>query len=104
MKIAFVGEKDMVYPMKAIGADVYPVEEMKDALSIMRDVLSKDYGIVFYSEELHSKIRDLIEEYREKPYPALVPLPGVTGSKGIGIELLKEIMKKAAGITLGGEE
>jgi len=103
MKIALIGEQDMVFPFKAFGIEVYPVKEPKTGEEIIRKLLGdSDYAFLFVSETIYPDIKDIVDEVRKIPYPGIIPVPGIKGKSKVSMENLREIIRKAIGIDIGG--
>ncbi len=100
MKIAVIGPESGIIPFRAIGADTYPAGEKPD--EIVREVLGRDYGIVFITEDTIKRLEDrkIIMETEIN----VVPIPGVGGETGFGRERIRELIKRAVGVDLGGEK
>ena len=73
------------------------------AISPIRSVLSsrelaKDgYGVIYITEELFEGLSEEVEYYRDKPLPAIIPIPGVKGNTGIGMRNVSLSVEKAVG-------
>ncbi len=46
------------------------------------------------TENIYSEILDTVYEYNEKRLPAIIPIPGMKGSTGIGIQNIKKAVEK----------
>lgn len=94
-KIAVVGDKDSVLAFKAVGIDVYPTETT-EAESVVKK-LAKDCAVIFVTEEVAVAIPSVIEKYKAKSFPAIIPIPtGVTQS-GVGMDGIRRNVEKAIG-------
>ncbi len=103
MKMALIGEQDMVFPFKAFGIEVFPVDNVEEGEKIIRKLLGEnDYAFLFVSEGIYPGLKDIVNEVRKIPYPGIIPVPGVKGRTNISIENLREIIRKAIGIDIGG--
>ena len=100
MKIAFIGPEDGLIPFKAIGADTYAAGENPD--EVLKEVLKMDYGIVFVTEDTINKLKDkrIIVETEVN----VIPIPGVGGETGFGRERIRNLIRTAVGVDLGGEK
>ncbi len=100
MKIAFAGPYDLVSPFKSLGAEIIDTED-KNIEELKNEIESSDFAIVFVFE---SVFKDLLkfEELMSSPKINVVPIPGIEGSKGFGQVRIREIVKKAVGMDLGG--
>lgn len=100
MKIAFAGSYHLVSPFKSLGAEIIDTED-KNIEELKNEIESSDFAIVFVFE---SVFKDLLkfEELMSSPKINVVPIPGIEGSKGLGQVRIREIVKKAVGMDLGG--
>jgi len=94
-KIAVIGDEDLILGLKIFGFDTFFVK--KDIREIFKEILEKNYSICLIQEVYFPKLRDLISEIREKPFPLILPIPDHREIRGIGEELLREITLKAIG-------
>ena len=63
----------------------------------MHTLCKGDYGIIFITEQAYVQIPEIIDEYKESPTPAIIPIPGKDGSLGIGIKNVKKNVERAVG-------
>lgn len=94
-KIAVVGDKDSVLAFKASGLDVYPTT-IEDSQNIVK-ALAKECAVIFVTEEIATNIPEIIEKYKSKSFPAIIPIPTGVSSTGIGIEGIRKNVEKAIG-------
>ena len=100
--IGVVGGKDTVLCFKAIGLDVFPVDE-EDAEGCRRTVdrLAREgYGIIFVTEQVAKTIEDTIDRYKNSMLPAVILIPGSQGSLGIGLQKIRDNVEKAVGVNI----
>lgn len=95
-KIAVVGDKDSVLAFKAIGLDVFPVDTVEDAREKVR-LLAREYAVIFVTEQIAEGISSLLDRYKTRAYPAIIPIPGNAGSNGYGMQGIKSDVEKAIG-------
>lgn len=98
-KIAIIGAKDSILPFKAVGVEVYPVNHYFEAVEVLKK-LARDYSVIFVTEEIAVQISETIDRYRAKPYPAIIPIPGASGSNGYGMKNISQNVEKAIGIDI----
>lgn len=95
-KIAVIGDKDTVLAFKSIGFDCYSVwtaEEAKDKLK----ALAMNYKIIYITEEYAISLNDLIEKYKNRAFPIVIPIPTASGSTGYGLDSVRKNIEKAIG-------
>lgn len=94
--IAALGDADTVFAFKAAGADAYAVMGETEAREKLR-ILARNYDIIFITEQFAEKLPDLIARYKTRPFPAVIPIPSVSGTTGYGRKLVKADVEKAIG-------
>ncbi|MFO7951303.1 MAG: V-type ATP synthase subunit F [Bacillota bacterium] len=96
-KIAVVGDKDSILGFKTIGVDTFPVTSSEAAIDTLKKLVSKNYGVIFITEELASGMEDVINELHKRFLPTIVLIPNNKGTMGIGIQQIKNNVEKAIG-------
>lgn len=97
-KIAVVGDKGSVLGFKSVGFEVFMANTQQEISDTMTQLCrSGDYGIIFITEQAYVQIPKIIDEYKEIPTPAIIPIPGKDGSLGIGIKNVKKNVERAVG-------
>ena len=104
-KIAVLGDKESILAFKAIGVDVFPVNEEEEAREELKK-LARKYSVIFITEDIAIKINDVVERYKAKPYPAVIPIPSSNGTNGYGMDQIHKNVEKAIGadILFGKED
>lgn len=96
-KIGVIGEKDAVLGFKALGFSVFSVESRDQAAKTLTELAKDDYAFIYITEQTAAGIEHEINQYREERFPAVIPIPGVQGSLGIGMQGVKRCVEKAVG-------
>lgn len=108
-KIAVMGDKDSILGFKAIGFDIYPTENkyptgneyptkyQEEKSSLLNSLVEDGYALIYITEDAARDIMDEISKYRSSYFPAIILIPGSTGSLGIGKRFVKESIEKAVG-------
>ncbi len=99
-KIAAIGDRDSVYGFAALGLDTYFVANAEEAAACIRRL--EDTAVIYLTESLAEAMPEVLAKYREKAIPAIIPIPGVSGSTGYGRAAIKEAMIKAVGTDITG--
>ena len=105
-KIAIIGPADTVSGFRALGVESFDAHTGADAMDTLRELKrvtiepgsSRKYAIVCIIEDLLTD--DDPSEYSKVvsgPLPAVIPLPGPEGSKGIAIKRLRALAEQAVG-------
>jgi V/A-type H+-transporting ATPase subunit F len=96
-KIGVIGEKDAVTGFIALGFSVFPVESREQAAAVLSDLAEDRYAVIYITEQTAANIENEINQYRERRFPAIIPIPGIQGSLGIGMNGVKRCVEKAVG-------
>ncbi|MCD7959741.1 MAG: V-type ATP synthase subunit F [Ruminococcus sp.] len=99
-KIAAVGDRDSVYGFAALGLDTYFIGNGNDATACIQRLAKEKTAVIYLTEPLAEAIPEVLEKYREKATPAIIPIPSVSGSTGYGRRVIQEAMIKAVGTDL----
>ncbi len=98
-KIAIIGDKDSVLAFKAVGVDVYPARNHFEAQDTLRK-LARDYAVIFITEDLAEKVQGIINRYKTRAFPAVIPIPTASGSTGFGMKSISKDVEKAIGVDI----
>lgn len=96
-KIAVIGDEDLIEGLKIFGFDTFFVKEENKITNLFKEILEKGYFFCLIQEIYFLRLKDLIKEINEKPFPLVLPLPDHREIKGVGKELLQQISLKAVG-------
>ena len=67
----------------------------------MVDRLARDaYGIIFITEQIAQTIQETIDRYNKTMLPAVILIPGIKGSLGVGLARIRDNVEKAVGINI----
>lgn len=94
-RIAVMGDPDSISGFSAVGMTVIPVNGADEAMDKMLELAKDDYGAVFVTENVYSRIAE--EFPRERILPAVIPIPGTYGNTGIGMKNVSKFVEKAVG-------
>lgn len=96
-KVAVMGDRDSIYGFAALGLETFPVTEQAEAAKLLRKIAENDYAVIYITEALAEKLETELDFYREQRLPAIIPIPGVFGNTGKGIENVKKSVEQAVG-------
>ncbi len=96
-KIGVIGDRGSVLGFKAVGLDVFPIEGVDEAKATLHRIAKGEYAIIYITEKLCKDMVDDIEKYKDMRVPAIIPIPGMDGSYGIGMANLKKAVERAVG-------
>ena len=96
-KIGVMGDSASVLGFKALGLDVFPVEDAEEAKKLLHRLAKEDYAILYMTEQLASRIPAEIGQYKDDLTPAIILIPGKEGPLGIGAANVKSAVERAVG-------
>lgn len=91
-------------PFLATGARVAFVEKPDEALKMVKDLIKEGQSIIFFTDDLSDSLEPVIEEYRERSIPCLVPIPAGRGEVSKGTMRIRQIIKRAVGVDILKED
>lgn len=96
-RIAVVGERDSIYGFAALGLEVFPVKDSKEARAVVKRLINEDLAVIFLTESIIAEIYDELLELTAEMQVSIIPIPGVAGESRLGMKALKESVIKAVG-------
>ena len=96
-KIAVIGDRDSVLGFKALGLDVFFTETDEDARATLHQLAQKEYAIIYLVEDLAEPLRAEIAKYKDFAIPAIILIPGRSGSLGLAEAALQSAVERAVG-------
>jgi V/A-type H+-transporting ATPase subunit F len=96
-KIAVIGDYDSIYGFATLGLDTFPVTDAAHGATLLKRLAGEDYAVVYITESLATELDDEILKYREAMKPAIIPIPGVSGNSGYGVDRVKKFVEQAVG-------
>jgi len=100
MRIGILGEKKSVLAFQALGVDVFGVGNAEDLTQAKQEIKQKEYAIIFITEDIAKKYTEEIDSFYKGTLPAVLVIPGIKPSTGLGSAGLKKILERALGSEL----
>ena len=99
LKIAVIGGRETVMGFKALGLEACPVANVEEARETLRRLTkdSEDYAIIYVEENLAQELQHEIDKFKDVPKPAIILIPGKSGSLGIGMKNITDSVERAVG-------
>ncbi len=98
-KIAVIGDGQSVAGFLAAGLDTFPCDDPAQArTTLSKLVKSGDYAIIYVTENLCGDMAAEFEKYKDRTLPAIIPIPGISGSSGFGTAKAKMAVERAVGV------
>ncbi len=96
-KVGIIGDKDSIMGFLALGIDIFPAYEADEIKKNIRDLVEKEYAIIYITEQASLLVQEYIARYKDNRLPAIIIIPGIGGSMGIGMNEVRESAKRAIG-------
>ena len=96
-KIAVVGDRDSVLGFKALGLDTVFADNGEEARIAIQRLVAENCAVIYLTEQLAREIPEEIKRYTDALQPAIILIPGKTGSLGLGIRNVNKTVEKAVG-------
>ena len=96
-KIAVMGDRDSILGFGALGLDVFPAEDPQEARHTLHKLAREEYAIIYMTEQLASQLSAEIARYNDSVTPAIILIPGKSGSLGLGASALQSAVERAVG-------
>ena len=104
-KIGVIGDRESILGFKAVGLDVFPVDDPEEARKTLKRIAKEEFAIIYITEQVNQYMMDLVDEYTDSRLPAIIPIPGKDGTLGLGMTSVKKSVERAVGadILFGGD-
>ena len=101
-RIGVIGDRDSILCYKAFGMDIFPATESEpeESRRLVDRLAREAYGIIFVTEQIAQTIAETIDHYTRSTLPAIILIPGVKGTLGIGAARIRDNVEKAVGINI----
>lgn len=99
-RIGMIGDYESSIGFKAVGIDTYIVKNSSEAKDILLSLAKGGYGIVFITEDVALPIEDWVDQVNRETECAVLVIPGVKGSVGLGKKRIKKSVERAVGIDI----
>ena len=91
-KVGIIGDKDTVMGFLALGIDIFPAYSAEEIKKTIHKLAEKEYA-----EEASLKAKESLAKYKDMELPAIIVIPGIGGSMGLGMNEVRESAKRAIG-------
>ena len=103
-RVGVVGDKDSVLGFTAIGFEAFVADDAGQAETIIRRIADANFAVIYITEQLAAVLGPFLAQYRNRRFPAIIPVPGVRGSLGIGMAGVHQCVEKAVGADILANE
>lgn len=96
-KVGIIGDKDSIMGFLALGIDIFPAYEADEVKKTINHLAEIDYAIIYITEQASLMASETIAKYKDHELPAIIVIPGMGGSMGLGMNEVRESAKRAIG-------
>ena len=82
---------------KAVGFEVFETTAPKESEAVIHRLAKEEYGIIFVTEQTLGPIVQVMDTYKDRRIPAIIPIPGRQGTMGMGMTSVKKSVERAVG-------
>jgi V/A-type H+-transporting ATPase subunit F len=97
LRLGAVGEKDVILAFRAIGAIAYPATTADEVAAALHRLSREAVPVVFITEAAARLAPEALSKYEQSLDIAIIPVPGVRGSDGLGMQRVRDNVIKAIG-------
>jgi len=103
-RIAFLGDIDSVLGFRALGVETVVPEGPEDAREAFRRLARQEVSVIMITEDLLDVLQEQIDDTMNRAVPAVVVLPGISGTLKRGEDTIRELIIRAVGVDLMAED
>ena len=96
-KIGVIGDRESVLGFMTVGFSVFVADNKEKAREELLAAAKQDFAVIFITEEYAIELKEDIDKFTSKPLPAIICIPSKAGSKGYGMNSIKESVENAVG-------
>lgn len=96
-RAAVIGDRDSIYGFAALGLEVFPVADSEEGSKVLRRLAEGECAVLYITESLAAQLSHELEHFRLQPLPAIIPIPGISGNTGMGMQMVKRSVEQAVG-------
>jgi len=99
-EICVIGNEALLFPFLQFGFATYTPPSENALREYLREIIDKNYGIVYIEDSYCFKVRDILEKYRDNLTPIFIPIGENESGESFSKQMVKEMMEKAVGINI----
>ena len=103
-EIAFLGDADSVLGFRALGVETIVPDDADDARKQFERLVKQKTSVIMITEKMMDYLQEQMEEVMHMAIPAVVVLPGITGTLKRGEDTIRELIIRAVGVDLMSDE
>ena len=103
-KIGVIGDRDSIIGFRALSMTVLEAIDAADALRHLKNLVQENFAVIFITEALAEGNQEYLKSLRSLRLPAIIPIPSLLGTTGLGMRQVHESVRRAVGINLLSQE
>jgi V/A-type H+-transporting ATPase subunit F len=103
-KVGVIGDRDSIIGFRALGMTVLEALTLVESGRLLNQLVDENYAVIFITENLAEGNQTLLRELRSRKLPAIIPIPSLMGSTGLGMRQVRESVRKAVGMDIFANE
>lgn len=96
-KVGVVGDKDSILGFLALGIAICPAYDADEIKKAVHKLVEAEYAIIYITEQASLLVKEYIAKFKDNQLPAIIVIPGIGGSMGLGMNEIRESSKRAIG-------
>lgn len=96
-RVAFVGDADLVTPLRVLGIRVYSPKSLNETRRILARLEEEGIALCFIHESFYENLREETEVFQKKFYPVVVGFSDYRQASDYLAERMKEMAVQATG-------
>ena len=95
--IAVIGDNSSIIGFKAVGFKTFGVKNSAEVAKAVEKLVEENCCVIFITEQALEGAETILDTYRDRTVPAIIPIPGRYGKTGIGLQNLGKNVERALG-------
>ncbi|MGI6325888.1 MAG: V-type ATP synthase subunit F [Saccharofermentanales bacterium] len=98
--VGVIGDRDSVIGFRALGMTVLEAGNAEEAGRHLKNLVAENFAVIFITENFVQGNEDYLLSVRSQKLPAIIPIPSISGSTGLGMRQVRESVRRAVGMDL----
>jgi len=103
-KIGVIGDRDSIIGFRALNMTVLEAADAAEAGHHLKNLVQENFAVIFITEALAEGNQEFLKSLRSQRLPAIIPIPSLLGTTGLGMRQVHESVRRAVGINLLSQE
>ncbi|MCL2164322.1 MAG: hypothetical protein FWH55_08005 [Oscillospiraceae bacterium] len=99
-KICVIGNEALLFPFLQFGFNAFSPETEEDLRECLKDVIEKNYGIIYLEDSYCFMVKDVIDKYKYSLTPIFIPIGGRREGESYSEQQAREMMETAVGMNV----